>query len=73
MYCMMLVPEFLLNFQYPTVSAVGFPLTPLWKRGGKGGLLKLIDLSKDTPLSLRRGVFIKAFGADGERKNRKVI
>ena len=24
------------SFQYPTVSAVGFPLTPLWKRGARG-------------------------------------
>jgi hypothetical protein len=28
------------------------------EKGGKGGFIKLINLPKDTPLSLRRGVFI---------------
>jgi len=28
------------------------------EKGGKGGFLKLINPPKDTPLSLRRGVFI---------------
>jgi hypothetical protein len=28
--------DLLIIFQYPTVSAVGFPPTPLWKRGARG-------------------------------------
>ena len=49
-----------IKFSIPLSLCCGVSSNPTLEMGGKGGLLKLINLPKDTPLSLRRGVSLNS-------------
>jgi len=51
-----------IKFPIPHILCCGVSSIPTLEKGGKGGFLELIKLPKDTPPSLRRGVFITASG-----------
>ena len=49
----------IIKFSIPDGLCCGVTSNPTLVKGGKGGFSELINLPKDTPPSLRRGVFIE--------------
>jgi hypothetical protein len=51
-----------IEFSILHIRCFGVSINPTLEKGGKGGFLELINLPKDTPPSLRRGVLSTASG-----------